>query len=359
MSIFSFLKAAPVSTAFSCDTNALRFVSLQKTREGIQVVAYGTEKLGGHIIDDTDKIVDDAQFVKRLKSVALRHNITTANVVIPDGQAIMFHTHVAKLAPEKSMGDVIMDHIKTHCQANNLLALAEYICEYDVILETGYGYDIHVTLVPRLYVAHLVRLFKQAGIVVPHIETAHHAVARSCIHLSTGQGYVSVSVGADATSVALIHGNHLVSREVVAVGVETVLSVIKKRLAIEQREALNIINRHGVLRTHPDNRLLSDIMMTLSPIAQSVDRLLVQHGQIPYKIFGQRFHTEALIVYGQGADIKGLVGLLGEQTGLSARALDVWAGHEADRAPILTLPATETPMYAEALSLALLYLREK
>lgn len=343
------------SVAFSFDNGTLRFVALARAKEGIQVRAFGSERLGDDVLDPGDRIVDDAAFVARLRVLAVAHRITEANAVVPDGQAIMFHTHVAK-APERAMGDIIVDHLKTYCQANELLQFAEYVCEYDVILETPAGYDVHVTLVPRLYVAHLARLFKQAGIVLRHIETAHHAVAKSCLRLPPGSGYVAVSFGLTRTYVSLVHGEHLVSHDVVPVGVERLYRVIERFLGVTRKESERIIARHGLLRTHPDNGLLSELYLELSPIWRSVDRQLVQVGSLPYKTFGQRFSTQMLVAYGEGLGVRGVVALLGQRTGLRVRELDVWAGHHEDRAPILDLPASDTPTYAEALSLALLYL---
>ena len=358
------------STAFSFDNGTLRWVSLIRAKgagshgEVIQVETFGSERFGPDVLGDDEKNINDAAFVARLRTLAPkvfgdRTNNPEATVVIPDRQAVMFHTHVTK-APdqaERAMDDIIVDHIKTYCQANNLLQLAEYICEYDVILETPAGYDIHVTLVPKLYVSHLTRLFKQANITVKHIETAHHAVARSCFSLPNGSGYVAVSFGERKTSVSLIHGEHLVSHDVLPVGVENLYRIIERFLNVERKDSLRIIQRHGILQTHPDNGLLSELYLELSPIFRSVDRQLIDLGQLPYKTFGQRFATRELVAYGEGVWVKGLIGFLGERTGLTVHELDVWAGHHDDRAPILNLPASETLTYAEALSLALLYLK--
>ena len=204
--------------------------------------------------------------------------------------------------------------------------------------------------------SHLARLFKQAGSAVRHIETAHHAVAKSCLDIKTGSGYALVSFGEKQTSVSLIHGEHLVSNEVVSVGVETIYKTVERFLGVSRNDAIKIITRHGILKTHPDNGLLSELYLELAPIYRTIDRQLIAVGQLPYKIFGHRFITNDLVVYGEGVWIKGLVSFLGERTNLNVRELDVWAGHHEDRAKILHLPASETLMYAEPLSLALLYL---
>jgi len=359
MSIFSLFKKQKPSLAFSLDNGFVRWICLMREKEGIQVIEYGSEFFGADIINAQDSIIDDAAFVRKLRLISEKIIASTkameANIVIPDHQAVMFHTHVAKV-DDKQMGDVIVDHIKAYCQINQLLELTEYICEYDIILKTDFGYDIHVTLVPKLYVAHLARLFKQAGIAVRHIETAHHAVAKSCLNIKNGTGYALVSFGEKQTSVSLIHGEHLVSNEVVAVGVENIYKTVERFLAVSRNDAMRIIQRHGVLKTHPDNGLLSELYLELAPIYRTIDRQLIELGQLPYKIFGHRFTTNDLIVYGEGVWIKGLVPFLGERTNLLAWELDVWAGHHEDRAPILNLPAVDTLTYAEPLSLGLLYL---
>lgn len=360
MGLFSFFKKAKPSVAFSFDGGYVKWVSLVREEHGVQVAEYGSEFFGPDVVNSRNEIVDEAAFVRKLRTLNQGKDNTQkfqeVNVVIPDHQAMMFHTHVAKM-DDQEMGPVIMDHIKTYCEAHQLLQLKDYICEYDIILKTDFGYDIHVTLVPKLYVEHLARLFKQAGIFVRHIETAHHAVARSCLNLKMGSGYVLVSFGAKQTSVALLHGEHLVSQGVIAVGIENLYATVERFLRVSRAESTRIINRHGILQTHPDNGLLSELYLELAPIYRMIDEQLVAMGTLPYKIYGHRFTTENLIVYGEGVSVKGLVGFLGERARLNARELDVWAGHSEDRAVVMNLPASETLAYAEPLSLALLYLK--
>lgn len=343
------------SVAFSLDEGSIKWVAVERTNAGIQVTEYGFEFLGPDILTNDDVIVHDAMFVKRLRGIIGRTKFEVANMVIPDHQALCFHTHITKEST-KQMGDVIMDHIKAYCQTYDLLGIVEYVCEYDVINETQFGYDVHVTLVPKSYSNHLVRLFKQAGVEIKYIETAHHAVAKSCMNIPTGSGYVSVAFGNTRTHVSVIHGEHLVSHDIVPVGTSDLTRTIEKFLRISKSEAEKIIARHGVLQTHPDNGLLSELFLTLAPVYRSIDNQLVTLGEKSYKTFGDRFKIDTMVVYGNGVGIKGLVGFLGEQTNLRVAELDVWAG-SPDRAPILNLPVSETLIYAEPLALALGYLK--
>ena len=357
--MLSFLKKKPKpSTAFSIDERNLRYVTVVRQENGIQVNQYGSELLPDTIIDEYDMIINDAGFVARLRSVAQSISCTEANVIIPDAVAHCFHTHVAKI-PGNSQEQVILDHLKTYCESHDMLDYQEYISEYEIILETDFGYDLHATLVPKKYVDHLQRLFRQAGISVTHIETAHHAVAKSCVPIPVGHGFVAISFGRKTTSISLFNGTTIVSHDVVSVGVEDLYQAIQDKLQVTREYAEKIITRHGVLRTHPDMDMLGELYLSLSPVVESIDRMLVAIGTEPYKIFGHRFETGDVVVFGHGALVKGLVGYLGERTNLRPHELDVWVGRKNDRAPIMNLPAVETFIYAEPLSLALLYLENK
>lgn len=356
MSIFSFLRKNRPSVAFSLDNGNVRWVSAIRQDDGVQVSQYGSVFLGPRIIGPTDEIVDDAAFVAAVRKIVPGISFggePEASIVIPDHRAIMFHTHVAKNPPAE-MGDVIVDHIKAYCESHELLLLAEYVCEYDVILETDFGYDIHVTLVPKLYAAHLARLFKQAGISIRHVETAHHAVAKACLDIPSGHGAALVSFGSSQTTVAILHADHLVSQEVVPVGTENLYHVIERFLGVDRAYAARIVERHGILATHPDNGLLGELRLELAPVYRSIDAQLVAIGRMPYKTYGQRFSADTLVVYGEGVRIRGLAPFLGERSRLDVRELDVWAGRESSRARVMNLPASETLTYAEPLSLALL-----
>jgi hypothetical protein len=213
--MFSWFEKEKPAVAFSLDNGFLRWVVVVREKTNnelrVQVSEYGSEFLGPDIVDGNDKIINDALFVRKLKTLAGLDNPKNkkpkweqVSIVIPDNEAVMFHTHVAMEA-DREMGDIIMDHIKTYCEAHQLLKLADYICEYDIILKTDFGYDIHVTLVPKLHIEHIARLFKQAGMVVQHIETAHHAVAKSCLNIHHGMGHVMIAFGNRSTTIALVH----------------------------------------------------------------------------------------------------------------------------------------------------------
>lgn len=355
MSMFSWFENKKPSVAFSFDNGSVRFISVIQDEKGIQVVKYGSEFLGPDIVGEHDDVLDEAKFVARLRYIVAQNNFRDVNIVVPDSRAIFFHTHIAKALP-REMNDVIIDHLKTYCEVNNLLKLVDYICEYDIINETKFGYDAHVTLVPKLYMNHIGRLFRQSGIEIKHIETAHHAVARECLNIPNGSGYVALSFGNKKTYISVIHGEHLVSHDIVPVGLETLYKTVEKFLGVDHTDAEKIITRYGLLQIHPDNHLLGELHIALAPIVKSIDEQLIRIGQMPYKEFGHRFKTDMLIVYGESSHVKGLAGFLDEKTGLTTKELDVWAGHREDMAPIMNLPASETPTYAEALSLALLYL---
>lgn len=367
MKFFGLFEKQKPSVAFSLDNGFLRWVAVTR-KDGdqgpIQVDDYGSEFLGTDIVDAHDHITHEALFVRRLTSLVQAGSGTSKKpkwdevmIVIPDNQVIMFHTHVAQ-EPERQMGDVIVDHIKTYCQTHQLLDFGAYICEYDIILTTEFGYEVHVTLVPRLLVENIARLFRQAGMRVKHIETAHHAVVTSCLNIPHGTGYVMIAMGERSTTVGLVHGDHMVSQQVISVGTNDLVTTIERYLHIDRNEAQRIIDRHGILLTHPDNGLLAELHMALMPLCRSVDYQLVTLGQMPYKMFGHRFTTQDMLVYGSGVGIKGLVGFLGDQTRLRAQELDVWAGRTEDRAAVINLPAEEVLTYAEPLSLALLYLKK-
>lgn len=360
MNFFSLFEKSKNSVAFSFDHEMIRHVSLKRSKEGIVVVSHGSEPLSTEIISKDGLIVSDTLLIERLKKIKDRidfgNDKNQVVMVVPDHLALMFHTHITK-ENDVQMGDVIVNHLTAYCSANLALPFNEYICEYDVILETSFGYDIHVTLVPKVIVNHFTRIFKQAGITITHIETAHHAVARACLDIPTGNGAVLVSVGKRQTTVAVLHGDHCVSQRIVSVGEETIKKTIQDYLRTDKAYAEKIIARHGILQTHPDIGLLGELYLAIDPICRSIDEQLVAIGQIPYKTFGERFVTKNVFVYGSGTHIQGLVPLIGQKTGLISRELDIWAGYRHERAPLLDMHAKEVLTYAEPLALALVYLR--
>ena len=349
-----FHKKPKQSNAFSFGEECVRFISLERTDQGVSVNHHTTLQMQG-IVDIDGIILDDAKFVERIREFSKTYKVTTATIVVPDCVAIFFHTHVAKMPP-KEMDDVITDHLKTYCESHDLLALGEYVCEYDIINETSSGYDIHVTLAPKSIVLHIARLFKQAGVDAPNAETAHHAVSKTCLALPNGLGYVAISVGNKKTTVSLIHGEHLVSHDIVDVGIESIAHAIIHRLHISHDEAMRIIARHGVMLSHPDKTVLSDIHQVLAPIIRSVDKQIILNLEKQYKLFGERFAIQKVVVYGVGLSVKGMVDYLGQGTRFPAVALDVWADSGTKHVSIMKLPASDVPVYAEALSAAIGYL---
>ncbi|MDB4984440.1 MAG: hypothetical protein JWM20_619 [Patescibacteria group bacterium] len=353
----SFLsKKQKTSDAFAFGEECVRFISLQESDQGIRVAHHETVRLSG-IVDTGGAILEDAQFVEKMREFAKVRKIENANCVVPDAAAIFFHTHVARV-PAKQLNDVVTDHLKTYCEAHDLLGFDDYVCEYDVIREGESGYDLHVTLVAKSVVVHIARLFKQAGVTIKHVETANHAVAKACTGVPTGQGYIAVSVGENKTSISVVHGYHPVSNDVISVGNNSIINAVEERLRISHVDASKIVEKHGVMGSHPDTTVLSDIHRALAPIVESIDRQILAVKQKEYKLFGERFSIDKIVVYGIGLSTRGLADYLGTAARLPVVALDVWAASGAKHIPIMSLPASDVPQYAEALSLALVYLKK-
>lgn len=361
MNFFSWFTKQKTTTAISFDHNILRYVAVEKKDNVIDIVDYGSLVFDESVIDQRGTIVDDLAFVQKMKELCLLektfHKLRTVNIVIPDAQAVLFHTHVVKEQP-KEMNDIIIDHIKTYLQAHHLLSYPEYVCEYDIIQETDFGYDLHVTLVPKMYIDHLKRLLKQVGITVRHIETAHHSIASACTAVPAGSAYISVMMGTYTTMIALIHEDHLVSQERINLGTEHLLKTIQAYLSIDRETAQRILGKHGLLGTHPDTGLLGELHLAMAPLWRTIDKQIIEHGQRPYKIFGHRFTVSHIMVYGDGVTIKGLPVFLEHKTNLPTAVLDIWQGRHDMRAPIMRMPAQQACVYAEALSLALVCLGE-
>lgn len=359
MSFFSWFKKNNNATAISFDHDKIRYVAVEKTKQGITIADYGTIVCDEEIFDQRGGFNNAQHVIEKIQEAQLVqktfHALREINVVIPDQFAVLFHTHVTKEDP-KQMNDVIIDHIKTYLQAHKLLNYSEYVCEYDIIQETDFGYDLYVTLVPKSFIDKVIGLFKKVNIKVRHIETAHHSIASACLDIPVGSGYMSIALGQYATTIAMVHQDHLVSQERVSVGREHVLKTIEYYLGVDRENADKILNKHGLLGTHPDTGLLGELHLALAPIWRSIDRQIIEHAEKPYKMFGHRFAVTHSILYGEGVSLKGAPAFLEEKTGIPCMVLDVWQGRHHDRVPVIHMPAHETCVYAESLSLALIAL---
>jgi Tfp pilus assembly PilM family ATPase len=295
-------------------------------------------------------IADRPQFVVALQR-AKRAVGARAHILIPDDHIAVFHSTLPR--PYGHIDPVVIeDHLRAFLLTHDI-AQDSVTCEYEIVSTTDEEIDLHVTVVPNKVFRDARSALHSAGVHVLSIEAGIHRVSSHCL-LPSGQGVILVDIGERRSLVALSHEGRIVAREHITGGIADVRNAITRFLGATNEEANRIIEGYGVLQAHPDNGLLSELLLALSPIPRAIDSIIRQTISTPYRKSHLRFKPEHIVLYGSGANIKGIDLYLGVRTHLPVRFLTF--EHPAlsatpDRIP--KLPAHKVLPFAPLLARAL------
>lgn len=263
-------------------------------------------------------VADRPQFVAALQRAKRDLGVRGAHILIPDDHIAVFHSTLPRpfghIDPQ-----VIEDHLRAFLLTHDI-AQDSVTCEYEIVSTTDEEIDLHVTIVPNSVFRDARSALHTAGIHVESIEAGIHRVSSHCV-LPAGQGVILVDIGERRSLVALAHEGRIVAREHINSGIGDVRSSIKRFLGVNDEEANRIIEGYGVLQAHPDNGLLSELLLALSPIPRAIENVIRQTLSTPYRKSHLRFSPEHIVLYGSGANIKGIDLYLGVRTHLPVRFL--------------------------------------
>ena len=330
----------------------VRFVGLRNTDEGIQVYLYGEEYLSAGAI--VDGLIQNAATVGfALATMKKKYDLDKVHIALPEEQSFIFHTTVNKSEESDELQSMIEDHILSYLKLHAKLPSHDLVCEYDVINEEDEMYELAVWVTPRSVVDAYLEVIESAGLEPETFEVGSRVVTEAVHSPVDGESTIIVDFGTNKTHVSVESGGTTIHSTTINVGEGSIIPVIKSYLDISDHEAQRIKKKYGVLRSHREPALLSEIVHELSPIIDYIDRYYVDWHTRPYQGSTNKRPITNIKLHGEGSHVPGLRDHFASATRIPTDYLDVWArnGFPKDRAPDVSFE--DSLRYATAMSAAL------
>lgn len=360
--MMSFLKRIAFSLGLTSYTHAavswvdgtVRALVLNRSRSHVHIVSYEEAALPAETIVDGE-IRNLSALLSTLASVRKSLGLKKVHILLPEERAYVFHTRTVRMFKN---GDrtTIEDHLKAFLATHDVLRDGQYSCEYDIVDSTPESLDLHVSVLPHVYVNQYRNTAVRAGLKPLSLEVGMHQVSLHCKEYLRG-GVILVEFGKKRTVVSLSNHGRIIDRAIHQIGYEDLLAVIKRFLGVTDGEAMRILESYGLLQLHPENGLLSELLLSLAPITRSIDLLIRSHLEGPYRPAALRFRAEHIVIYGSGAWVKGLEMFFQIRCRLPASFLRI--GPEAILPEnMMKLPAGKVLSFAPLLALTLAHSKE-
>lgn len=353
-----FRKKTDMIVGMQLTDNLIRFVGLAHTKQGVHVYLYGEEYLSQDAIVQ-GKIVNPATVGYALATIKKKYDLDTVHVVLPEEQSFIFHTHVTKTDESDELQHMIEDHIITYLKLHSKLSTKDLVCEYDVIGEENDSYELAVWVTPRSIVEAYVEVFESAGLDPETLEIGSRVVTEAIHDEYNEESSVIVDFGSNKTHITVESGGVPVHSTTLELGESDFDSVIQAYLDISDYESGRIKKRYGLLRSHKEPALLSELLHSVSPLTNYIDRLYVDwHTRPDHSKVNSRPITR-IVLHGEGSHIAGLRDHVSSSTRIPADYINVWnkVHLPEDRVPDISFD--DSLRYATAVSCALHAMQEK
>lgn len=330
----------------------VRFVGLKKTKEGVFVYLFGEQYFSTGVVQD-GKIINPESMAHTLKAVRTTYKLNKVHVVLPEEQSFVFDTVVNRGEETGEIQAIIEDHIISYLKLHTKLPVKDLVCEYDITGQDNDAYEVSVWVTPRTIIDTYQEVFETAGLNPVTLESGSQSVNNACLESAGQETCLLVDFGSTKTHVAIATEGTIIHSATLPVGEHALTPKIKEFLNISTSEAEKIKNKYGLLRSHKEPALLSELLHEISPVRDYLDRVYIDSLTKPYRTRKERNPITRVILHGEGTNISGLSDHMSQATSLPTEYLDVWKKVKLpkDRAPEVSFE--DSLRYATALSCAL------
>lgn len=326
----------------------VRFVGLQKNNQGVFVYMFGEQYFSQGTMSE-GKIIHPQVVVQALHHLKKKYHLENVHVVLPEEQSFVFQTTVTKGDSSSEIQAIIEDHIVSYLKLHTKLPVSDVVCEYDITGQRDDDYDVSVWATPRAIIDSYIQVFRQAELEPVSLEFGSHMVSRACLEDAGKETCLLVDFGNQKTHIAVAEEGIVVHSVTVPVGEAVLTPKIREFLNTSVAEAERIKKKYGLLRTHKEPALLSELFHELSPVRDYLDRLYITW----QRDFAGKNPIKRVVLHGEGTGVAGLRDHISRATSIPTEYAHVWrkVTLPTDRAPEISFE--DSLKYATVLSCAL------
>lgn len=357
--MFSFSRTIQ-STACMIDDRFIRFFSIEKNGKRFSLKNFFSERIPDEVYEENGQFINAEHLVSRLREIRSKLRIANIHLVVPDTYITVFHTVVAHdvFRDKKDFRKAVEDYLSDLLVSHEDFSENDAIADYDILEETPEGYHIHVAIARPEYFQHLPQLFESAGFTIEHIDISSFALHRIAKAMHDQEVYGMISIGTHTTNISVVRSGNIIASTTVSVGGEHLITTLQETLQISRSEAEKIIHQYGILHSHPDKNVLSNLFMKLKPVVQGIEQVKSACSEEYYEHGFYHIKPEYFYLYGIGVSISGIAQYLGIKTNTIVRPIDVIPFEFIDEEILLQIPVELVPLYLPVMSTAIHYLAE-
>jgi type IV pilus assembly protein PilM len=326
---------------------ALKFIELVATKDGIKVGKYGEKKIASGIVE-SGKIIDPKKFEEILLELKKEQKIKSVRVSLLENQIYLFKVSIEKVGLTS-----VREAIELSLEEHIPVPAPEAIFDYDILSETETTLELQVAAIPDNVIESYLTVFRNCEITVHSFELEAQAIARAIIKKGDPETYMIVDFGEKRTGIFVVSKGVVMFTSTLEIGGDALNTMIQKNFNVSYEEADKMKKQYGLQRNAVNRELFSVLLNSVSVLRDE----LVKHqlywdthkdedgkGSPPIK---------KVILCGGDSNLIGLSEYLSVSMKTTVEMANVWVNITDTRISIPEMGFKQALSFAAALGLAL------
>lgn len=328
-------------------SHAVKLIEISRTPTGIQLLAAGSmptppKALTSPVAADLEAL---AYVIKQLvKETGAKSE--EVNVALPESQVFTRVIDVPQLSSRE-----LTSAIQWEAEQYIPLPLDQVNMDFTIIRDakmTGTGkMEVLLVAAPKALIERYMSLLEMADLVPIAAETEIIAYSRSLAKsVANLKNVMIISIGAQTTDLAILHGGLLIFARSVAAGGDALTRALAQNLDFTSVQAEEYKRTYGLQKGVLEGKLVIALEPIMGTVLNEVKRAIAY--------FGERYaneRIEAIVLSGGSAKLPGIVSYMTESVNIETQLANPWVGIQKDaRFGVLN---SEGTAFAVAVGLAL------
>ncbi len=325
-------------TVISLNDKKIKYLTLSKNNYGFYVKRHDYSSLEVGVIEKGEVL--KIEFLSKIiKEISRKINVKSIDLILPH-EYFLFELHSIKKEKGKSNKKILKNYLKKNKE--NISWARTHSYEYD-LFEREKTIDVLFRAIPIAINSSYQELFGKSGIKINTIQS--EIVSFSNLLYDKGN-FNQIFIGDDYTYILKYKDGIFVSDSKFDLSYKLLIKDIIKNINVSKKEAINILYKYGVLRTHKDENVLKSLKRDMDPIIKYLSLDIIEDKQ-RYKNY----------IHFSGIPILGFSDTLRKVLGLDIYDLCVLCSSKYTFQDVLTIHKNDSYEYEALISRALTFFK--
>lgn len=350
MSFFSapkFLSMPAVGLDISAD--AVRFIELERRGDKLEVTRYASRNFPLGIIAD-GHVQDHKKLQGVISALAYEHNLSFANVSLPEEQAYLANIRIPRVPMNQVYGTIELS-LEEHVPISGSEATFDFIVVGEGAGQKKETMDVVVSVLPKTAVEGYLEIFHGTGVTPKAFEFESQAMARSIIPRGDNGTFLVVDIGKMVTDIFVAANGVVQFSASLDIGGHNITQSVERALKVTYDEAEALKMKHGLIGGAKEQELLTAMIAVVGDLRTRLLRHYsywqTHHGD---KVGG---NIECVYLTGGGANLKGIAEFLGMTLDVKVKIANPWVNVCSFEEYVPPLSSSVSHGYTAAIGLAL------